>query len=309
MAAIRLSTSVFAIDARQYASIIKKFIAEKMKELGRSGIVVPISGGLDSSVVASLCVMAVGNRNVTGLLLPEKQGNPDADKYAKLLARHLKIKTHTIDISRPLAGHGAYDFILSRFPGRKIKGRLVQWFKGSENYLLDFYKGTKKAIVRKGVASFFIKQRVRLVSVYKFAEERNLLVCGSAHKSEDLVGLYVKFGVDDAADVMPLKNLYRTQILALAEYCAIPKEIVSRTPNPDVIPGVTDKYQDIIGVEAGTVDLVLFGIENKMNARAIARDAGITEKKVKEIEDLVGLTEHTRNPSMAPVFGKRSSRK
>ena len=216
-----LDESAFAIDAERYASLIASFIADTMTDLFREGVLVPISGGLDSSVVASLAVRAVGKEAVTGLLLPEKQGNPEAEHYAHRIAESLGIETHTIDISKALKSLGAYDFALSQIPGRRLKAALVRAFKRG-NQILEINRGTAGKLARKGAASFFIKQRVRLVASYKYAEERNLLVCGSAHKSEDLVGLYVKFGVDDVADVMPLKRLYRTQILQLGECLGLP---------------------------------------------------------------------------------------
>ena len=297
-----LDAKAFAIDAKKHASIIEGFIADAVAKLSREGVLVPISGGLDSSVVASLSVRAVGNKAVTGILLPEKQGNPEAERYAGLIASSLGIETHTVDISKALAALGAYDFVLSRVPGRRVKARLVRSFNRGGNKILEIHRGTKSRLIRQGSASFFIKQRVRLVATYKYAEEHNLLVCGSAHRSEDMVGLYVKFGVDDAADVMPLKNLYRTQILQLGEYLGLPAEILERSPNPDVIPGVTDKYRDILGIESARVDLILLGIERGMKSGEIAKQTSVPETDVATIEELVHATAHMRNPSMAPVF-------
>lgn len=111
-------------------------------------------------------------------------------------------------------------------------------------------KGTGDRLTRHGIASFFTKQGIRLMATYKYAEENNLLVVGSAHKSEDLVGLYVKFGVDDAADVMPMKIFYRTHILQLADSLGIPGKITSKSPNPDLISGVTDKYKDVLNISS-----------------------------------------------------------
>lgn len=296
-----LDETAFAIDAERYAAVIAKFIAAAVADLSRVGVLVPISGGLDSSVVAALSVRAVGKEAVTGLLLPEKQGNPEAQRYATLIAKSLGIQTHTIDISKALAALGAYDFALARVPGRRLKARLVRTFNHG-NQILEFQRGTESSLVRKGAASNFIKQRMRLVATYKYAEERNLLVCGSAHKSEDLVGLYVKFGVDDAADVMPLKNLYRAQILQLGEHLGLPGDILERSPNPDVIPGVTDKYLDIIGLDSARVDLILLGIERGLKSGEIAAQTGVPEPDVATIAELVRVTAHMRNPSMAPVF-------
>jgi NAD+ synthase len=296
-----LDGKAFAIDAERYASVIAQFIAAAVADLSRTGVLVPISGGLDSSVVAALSVKAVGKEAVTGILLPEKQGNPEAQRYANLIATSLGIETRTIDISKALAALGAYDFALSHIPGRRLKARLVRSFNRG-NQILELNRGTAGNLTRRGAASFFIKQRVRLVATYEYAEERNLLVCGSAHKSEDLVGLFVKFGVDDVADVMPLKHLYRTQILQLGEQLGLPAEILSRSPNPDVIPGVTDKYRDILGIDSARVDLILLGIERGMESGEIAAQTGVPEKDVATIEELVRVTAHMRNPSLAPVF-------
>jgi NAD+ synthase len=296
-----LDETAFIIDAERYASLIADFIAAAMADLSREGVLVPISGGLDSSVVASLAVRAVGKEAVTGLLLPERQGNPEAELYAGRIAQSLGIETHTIDISKALKGLGAYDLALSHIPGRRLKAALVRAFNRG-NQILEINRGTAGKLARRGAASFFIKQRVRLVATYKFAEECNLLVCGSAHKSEDMVGLFVKFGVDDVADVMPLKHLYRTQILQLGEHLGLPAEILSRSPNPDVIPGVTDKYSDLLGIESAKVDLILLGIERGMDTGDIARQSGVPEQEVATIEELVRATAHMRDPSMAPVF-------
>jgi len=296
-----LDESAFAIDAERYASKIAGFIAAAMSDLFRAGVLVPISGGLDSSVVASLAVRAVGKEAVTGLLLPEKQGNPEAELYAGRIAESLGIETRTVDISKALKGLGAYSLALSHIPGRRLKAALVRVFNRG-NQILELNRGTASSLARKGAASFFIKQRIRLAATYKYAEERNLLVCGSAHKSEDLVGLFVKFGVDDGADVMPLKHLYRTQILQLGEHLGLPAEILSRSPNPDVIPGVTDKYRDILGLESAKVDLILLGIERGLETAEIASQTGVSRKDVATIEELVRVTAHMRSPSMAPVF-------
>lgn len=296
-----LDESAFAIDAERYASLIASFIADAMTDLSRAGVLVPISGGLDSSVVASLAVRAVGKEAVTGLLLPERQGNPEAELYAHRIAESLGIETDTIDISKALKGLGAYDLALSKIPGRRLKAALVRAFNRG-NQILELNRGTAGKLARKGAASFFIKQRVRLVATYKYAEERNLLVCGSAHKSEDLVGLFVKFGVDDVADVMPLKHLFRAQILQLGEHLGLPAEILSRSPNPDVIPGVTDKYRDILGLESAKVDLILLGIERGLDSAEIASQAGVRKQEVATIEELVRVTAHMRSPSLAPVF-------
>lgn len=125
---LKISPESLQIDTSKYIEVIEQFIKSKMKELRRDGIVVPISGGLDSSVAAALCVNVVGKDNVRGLMLPEKQGNPDAEVFGKLIAKHLGIKTKTINISPMLKSMGTYKFDLSFLPGRKLKEFAVKTF-------------------------------------------------------------------------------------------------------------------------------------------------------------------------------------
>lgn len=292
-----LNKKVFEINAGEVSAKIEDFIRKMLKRLNRNGIVVPISGGLDSSVIAALCVRAVGKDKVIGLMLPEKHGNPEAEKFAILLAKDLGIKTDTRDISSHLSSLGTYEGTSAKAP--KFISKVFISIK-KRNLLKDNLSGNDSKIVRQGIADINSKGRIRLVELYRFAEPRNLMTVGSAHKSEDLVGLYVKFGVDDLADIMPLKNLYRTQILQLAEYLKIPEEILERTPNPDIIPGVEDKYKDILGVDSENVDLILYGFEKNMKEEEISRQLKINIKKIKDIKEIINNSWHMRNASLAP---------
>lgn len=273
-----------------------------MEELRRQGIVVAISGGLDSSTVAALCTRSIGKAKVTGLMLPEKQGNPEAVLYGRLICRHLGIRQKTINISRLTKTLGCYDFILSRIPTRKARAKAVKTILSvsKQNPFLDCMRRTATPLYYKGMAVINSKHRLRLAVTYKYAEENNLMVVGCAHKSEDMVGLYVKFGIDDNADVMPLKNLYRSQILQLARFSGVPAEITTRTPNPDMMDGITDKYQDILGIPGEKLDLILYGLANNLSCREIAGQLGLPDEKITEIREIINLTYHMRHPSLTP---------
>jgi NAD+ synthase len=301
---MELTQGVFAIDCAAICAKIEAFLREKTTELRRDGIVVPISGGLDSSVVVSLCVRAAGKEHVIGLMLPEKKGNPDALAFAAGLAEQLGINTTAIDISPILFAIGTYQFISNKVGPSVVVKTIIQKFMPNtiKTYFLDGIKGTKNRLVREGMASIYTKHRVRMVVTYKYAEERNLLVAGCAHKSEDLLGLFTKFGIDDNADVMPLKNLYRSHILQIARYIGVPNEIIGRKPNPDMLPGIEDKYFDVLGIPADTADLILYGLEHALPCEEIASQLRIEPGKVFEIKELIQLTAHMRNPSLSPVF-------
>lgn len=299
---MELTPAVFQIDCPAEARKIEAFIREKMTELHREGIVVPLSGGLDSSTVVTSCTRAVGKEKVTGLLLPEKNGNPDALAFAKQLASQLSIQAVTIDISRILKELGTYRFIADQVGSRTIVKRFVEGIPTvtRKEYFIGGITGTSNPLVRQGLASMLSKHRVRMVVTYKFAEERGLMVVGSAHLSEDLVGLYSKYGVDDAADVMPLKHLYRAQILQLARFLGIPHEIVERKPNPDMLPGIEDKYFDVLGIPSETLDLILYGLQHGLPPEEIATQLQLGPARVLEIQELVHMTEHMRHHAYSP---------
>jgi NAD+ synthase len=298
---MKLEKSLFTIDAPAYVARLCDFIKDRQSALHRDGILVPFSGGLDSSTVLLLCVRAVGAGNVTALLMPEKGGNPEAARYSRLVTGQFKINTITRDISPILSRLGTYNFVLSRIPFRFLQ----DWFSRNylksarENPFLQIVRGDAGAFQRKGFAKFIAKQRVRVVVAYQIAEEMNYMVVGCAHKSEDMLGLYVKFGVDDVADVMPLRNLYRSHIVQLAAHLGVPDEILDRTPNPDIIPGISDKYVDILGLPSDTLDLLLYGIEHGLEDEAIASQLGLPIEKVQQIRELVRQTEHMRHPSQS----------
>ncbi len=296
---MRLESDVFQIDAAAYVERLCGFVRERQSALHREGILVPLSGGLDSSTVLLLCARAAGRENVTALIMPEKQGNPESSAYCRILTKELRIRTIRRDISSVLARLGTYKFILSAIPSRAAQDWAAKRYMRSatENPFLHLASGDASGLERKGFAAYNSKHRMRLVLEYLVAEEGNFLVAGCAHKSEDMVGLFVKFGVDDNADIMPLKNLYRSQIVQLAEFLGVPQPILNRSPNPDIIPGVNDKYLDILGLPCDRLDLVLYGIEHDMDSGAIAEQLGLSEAKVSQIRSLVQQTQHMRNPS------------
>jgi len=140
--------------------------------------------------------------------------------------------------------------------------------------------------------------------VYKFAEENNYMVAGSAHKTEQMVGLFVKYGVDDCADIMPLKNIFRSHTLQLAEYLGIPDDILHRSPNPDILPGITDKYIGYFNMDYLMIDLILLGLQEGLPDDEIAVQIGIGEQFVNQMREVVRLSENTRNHELAPIITK-----
>ena len=188
---MRLSADVFVIDCTVVVSKIEAFIREKMRALSRTGVLVPLSGGLDSSTVAALCARAVGKENVMGLMLPDLKGSPDALRFGRMVARQLGIRTRAINMTRILGAAGTYRFVANLVPSRKLLSSIVRkrMAAAKGNLFLEALKGSDDPMVRKAIASIYVRQRARVVVSFHYADLNRLLVVGTAHKSEDLIGV------------------------------------------------------------------------------------------------------------------------
>lgn len=291
----------FALDVPATVARLEAFIRDRMAGWGRVGVVVPLSGGLDSSAVAALCARAVGPERVVALLLPDRRGARDALRFGRLVADRLGVRAVEIDATRLNRAAGVYDFVGYRLPPRLVAAVARRRLgRSGRNVFVEGLRGSGRRLTREALAAINARQRLRLVVTYRYAERNRLLVVGAAHLTEDLLGLFVKFGVDDCADVMPFKDLYRTQVLALARALDVPAEVLARTPNPEMLPGVDDKYRDVFGVPAATVDLVLWGFRIGAVDEEIARRTGVDRVTVADLREAVRLSAHMRDGSQRP---------
>lgn len=196
---------------------IVSWIKSQVKESGAKGIVLGLSGGIDSSVVAALCVGAVGKKNVLGLFMPcHSQPQDLAD--AKIVAKYLGIKTKLIDLSR------VYDSFLSVLPS-----------------------GNSLALAN-------LKPRLRMVTLYYHANKLNYLVSGTGNKSECLVGYFTKFG-DGGTDILPIADLLKRQVRSLARELKIPERIITKPPTAGLWAGQTDEGE--MGITYNELDDIL----------------------------------------------------
>ena len=132
-----------------------------------------------------------------------------------------------------------------------------------------------------------------MLLLYLYAELENGLVVGAANKSEYRIGYFVKHGCDDASDIMPLLNLYKTQVRELAQYLNIPARIIEKPPSPDMMPGLTDD-EEVIGISYEKMDLILMALEKGWELSDIAKTLEIKEDKVFYIKNMMQKSEHMR---------------
>lgn len=257
---MKLTPEVLDLNLPEVEKRILRFIGDYLDKTGAKGIVVGLSGGIDSCTVAALSAKAIGGGKVLGLLLFEKETRSVRDvEHAKLVAKKFRLKTETIDITDSL--QALYTSIPVFDPSDRLS-------KGN------------------------IKARTRMIYNYYYANRLGRLVCGSSDKSETMMGYFTKWG-DVAADISPIMDLYKTQVRKLARHMGIPKEIVEKPPSPALWPN--QLAEDELGMKYEQLDLVLYGLERFMKPEEIASQLKIEECLVEKIKKRWLAAEHKRH--------------
>ena len=312
-------------------SVVNK-ITEKLREdvsqiLKRNGAVVGISGGVDSSVCLALAIKAFGPEKVLGLMMPEKDSNPESELLARELADKFGVNTVKEDITPALIGYKCYerrdDAVKRVFPeydpaNYKMKIGVNESGLYS-NLPALFYltiidkKGNqqKKILPAKEylqiVAASNFKQRTRMSMLYYHAESLHYAVIGTPNKHEREQGFFVKYG-DGAADLMPIGNLYKTQVYQVAEYLGVPDKIIKRLPTTDTYPAEQTQEEFFYQLPFDLMDLYWFGFENGYSPKEVADVMEETEERVAAIfrnfERKRRTTDYLRILPVMNYFGK-----
>ena len=256
---MKLTQNVLNLNWEEVKTKITRFIRDYVEKSKAKGIVLGLSGGVDSSTAAALSAMAIGGNKVLGLMLPERETyNPKDVKHAELVAEKFGIKTEKIDIT----------------PALEALEKTIPVFDPEDKLC----KGNLKA-------------RIRMLYLYYYANKLNLIVCGSSDKSETMIGYFTKWG-DVAADISPLMDLYKTQVRKLAKHIGVPDVIVEKPPSPMLWPGQTAEEE--IGIKYETLDLILYGLEHFMKTEEIADQLGLQKDLVEKVKRRWQIMEHKR---------------
>src|SRR5665648_174601 len=301
-------------------------ICAKLKEdvihvLRRKGGVVGISGGIDSSVTLALAVRAFGAENLIGVMLPEKDSNPESRMLAQKLADKFGVKTVVENISAALYGFQCYsrrdeavkriipaynpltDKMKIGIPVEIIEKNLPPVFHVTVIFANGMQENKRLPVNEylQIVAASNFKQRCRMSMLYYYAETLHYAVLGTPNKHEVEQGFFVKYG-DGGADVMPIGDLYKTQVYQLAHYLGIPEEIIRRTPTTDTYSAEQTQEEFFYQLPFEEMDLLWYGWENKYDAQVVAQVLGFSEdlvtKNFKNFERKQKTTEYLR---MAPI--------
>jgi len=301
--------------------ILTKLRNDVLHIIRRNGGVIGMSGGIDSSVCLALSVRAFGPEKVLGIMLPEKDSSPDSEILARELAAKFGVKAIKEEITGALKGFKCYerrDEAVKRvFPEydpatHKMKIGIKQSVLFSSLppmfYLtiIDATGNQKEKLLPLNeylqiVAASNFKQRTRMSMLYYHAEALHYAVIGTPNKHEQEQGFFVKYG-DGGADVMPIGNLYKTQVYQLAEYLGVPDQIIKRTPTTDTYSAEQTQEEFFYQLSFDLMDRYWYGYENGYPASEVAEVMGETTERVEALfrgfERKKRTTEYLR---MAPV--------
>jgi NAD+ synthase len=288
------------IDADLEIAKITANLTAYLARSKRRGVVVALSGGIDSSTVAALCAAALGKDRVFGLHMPERESSPETIVLSRLLAEWLGIDSTLEDITAVLEGAGSYrrrDDAIRKVcpdygPGYRSKIVLPSVIDSSSFRLFSVVvmasDGTqaKHRLTAESylgiVAATNFKQRVRKMLEYYHADRLNYVSSGTPNRLEYDQGFFVKLG-DGSADVKPIAHLYKSQVYALAEYLGIPEEIRSRLPTTDTYPMPQSQEEFYFSLPYALMDLCLYGKNNGVPVDDIALATGLTVEQVKRV--------------------------
>ncbi len=293
---------VLKIDPAQQLEKLSKFIMEQVKVVfRRKGVIVGLSGGIDSACIAAVAVHAIGKERVVGLVLPETESNPISSEYAIKHAQALGIEHRQINITPTVDSVVHYKWrdeymqklIPDYKPGYKYNITLPTDLLERDSF--NFYSlqvqmpggEIKKKRLNleefRTITSFAnIKIRARMLHLYAEAERRNLLVVGTTNRTEFILGDFCKYG-DGGTDIEPLSYLYKNQIYQLSDYLKVTPEIINRQPSPDTFSLPLTDQEFFFRIPFDKLDYLLYAWEHDVPINDVANVLDISEDAVKRV--------------------------
>jgi NAD+ synthase len=315
------SKKVLELDrAAEVARVAEWMKAQVMGTCKKRGVVVGISGGIDSSVCAALAVRALGPQKVFGIFMPERASADESLELGQLLASSLGIEAVTENIAKALEGAGCYarqdEAIRTVFPeygqGWKSKITLPSILESDRLNVFSLTVQSPSGEIKTGrlplqaylqlVAATNFKQRVRKMMEYYHADRLNYAVIGTPNRLEYDQGFFVKQG-DGTADVKPIAHLYKTQVYALAETLGVPAEIRRRPPTTDTYSMPQTQEEFYFALPYDRMDVCLWGVNHNVPASEVAPEVNLTAAQVERVyKDIQAKRRATHYGHLPPIL-------
>ncbi len=315
-----LDWNVLDLDYAQEAERIARRLREiTARVLHRRGLVVAISGGIDSSVCAALAVRALGRERVFCLILPERDSAADSALRAQTLADHLGVRVEAFDIAPTLAAIGCYaqrDAAVRRvLPDYADDWKMKLAITGGRQGQINRFKlvaqspdgamhecelGLVEYLTIVAATSF--KQRIRKTLEYFHADRLNYAVVGTPNLLEYDQGFFVKNG-DGSADVKPIAHLYKAQVYGMARHLGLPESICAAQPTTDTYNLEQGKDEFYFALPYRSMDLALWALNHEVPAAELARVLGMDVQQAEAVYDDIRKKRRTTRPlHLRPVL-------
>jgi NAD+ synthase len=316
------SKDVLRLDCAAEVERIGQAMRRQLREIRRHGVVLGLSGGIDSSVTAALAVRTLGARRVFGIFMPESDSDPESLELGQLLAKELGISATIEDIAPALTALRCYErrnaAVAAVIPGFSADWKFKIVLPGADHTGISYFSVVARSPegreVRERlpvdaylaiVAATNFKQRVRKMVEYHWADRLNHAVAGTPNRLEYDQGFFVKQG-DGAADLKPIAHLYKTQVYELAAHLGLPEIIRRRPPTTDTysLPQGQDEFY--FNLSYDKLDLCLYGKNHGVPAAEVAPAAGLTPTQVERAyHDIDMKRSTTRYQHLAPLLVER----
>jgi len=254
------------LDMQKAVDEICSFIKDELEESKANGLVIGLSGGIDSSTVAYLCARIIETDKIIGLILPSETTSSEDIVDAMAVADNLGIKYKNLHI----------------------------------DHLIEPFSKLCPKCSKSALANGNLKARVRMMLLYYHSNSMNRLVMGTGNKKELLVGYFTKYG-DGGVDILPIGDLYKTHVKEIAAYIDVPKNIIEKAPTAGLWTGQTDEEE--LGIKYELLDKILYLMtDENLGISEIANHLKIPENEVLRIKSMVDASKHKlSSPSIIEI--------
>jgi NAD+ synthase len=292
------------IDPAAVCDRICTGIQEFLRDMRRRGAVLGISGGVDSAVVAALCVRALGKERVLGLYMPEADSSADSLRLGREVAGQLGISTELEEITPILEAAGCYrrrdaairTVIPEYESSYQCKIVLPNLMDGGPYQIFSVIVRSPEGVETRArlpleayltiVAATNFKQRTRKMIEYYHADRLNYAVAGTPNRLEYDQGFFVKNG-DGAADFKPIAHLLKTQVYQMAEYLGVPEEIRLRPPTTDTYSLQQSQEEFYFALPYDKMDMAIYARDNGVSAADLAEYIGTTVEQAEKAYSII----------------------